>query len=80
MHRVADRVLSQFPALTAYFESLTDVNKPGRAKRLVERFSDPFTKLTLLFLQFIVPVLTEFNKLFQVRIADMPVIFVSIKM
>ena len=72
MHRVVDRVLNQFPALTAYFESLTDVDKPGRAKRLVERFSDPFTKLTLLFLQFIVPVLTEFNKLLLVRIVTCP--------
>ena len=72
MNRVVDRVLNQFPALTAYFASLTDIDKPGRAKRLVERFSDPFTKLTLLFLQFILPVLTEFNKLFQVRIMTCP--------
>ena len=68
MHRVVDRVLNQFAALTAYFASLTDIDKPGPAKRLVEHFNDPFTKLTPLFLRFILPVLTDFNKLFQVRI------------
>ena len=64
--RVIDRVLGQYPALKAYFDSHEDGERPGRVKRIVDRLRDPSTKMTLLFLQFIMPVLTDFNKLFQV--------------
>ena len=51
-------VYSQYPALSAYFASQDD--KLGRVKRVCDRFKDPYTKLTLLFLQFVLPVLMEF--------------------
>ena len=41
---------------------------PDRVKRVVDRFKDPNTKVTLLFLQYILPVLMDFNKLFQVSV------------
>lgn len=66
--RVVERLLHQYPALSAYFASHEDGEKPGRVKRVVDRFKDPYTKLTLLFLQYILPVLMEFNKLFQVSV------------
>lgn len=66
LHRVIERVLIQYPALTAYFASHEDGEKPGRVKRVVDRLSNPMTKLTLLYLDFILPVLMDFNKLFQV--------------
>ena len=52
--------------LTAYFASVDEGDKPGGLRRLVDHFNEPFTKLTLLFLQYVLPILTEFNKLFQV--------------
>lgn len=64
--RVIERVLGQSPALAAYFASHEDGEKPGRVKRVVDRLINPTTKLTLLFLGFILPVLMDFNKLFQV--------------
>ncbi|KAK2157424.1 hypothetical protein NP493_1878g00021 [Ridgeia piscesae] len=41
------------------------VEKPGRVKRVVDHLAAPTTKLTLLFLGFILPVLMDFNKLYQ---------------
>ena len=64
--RVIERVLHQYPALAAYFASHEDGEKPGRVKRVVDRLAAPTTKLTLLFLGFILPVLVDFSKLFQV--------------
>ena len=64
--RVIERMLNQYPALTAYFASHEDGETPGRVKRVVDRLAAPTTKLTLLFLGFILPVLMDFNKLFQV--------------
>ena len=66
--RVVERLLHQFPALTAYFASHEDGEKPGRVKRVVDQFKDANTKVTLLFLHYILPVLMDFNKLFQVSV------------
>ena len=65
LQRVVERVVNQYPALSAYFASV-DGGDTVRLKRLVAYFKDPYSKLIRLFLQFILPILTEFNKLFQV--------------
>ena len=65
LEHVVNRVLSQLPALISYFASHDDVEKPGRIRRIHERLSKPVTRMTLLFLQFVLPFLNEFNKLFQ---------------
>jgi len=66
--KVVERLLHQYPALAEYFASHEDGEKPGRMKTVVDRFKDPNTKVTLLFLQYILPVLMDFNRLFQVSI------------
>ena len=49
----------------SYFESHDEVERPGRIRRIHEKLSKPLTKITLLFLQFVLPILNEFNRLFQ---------------
>ena len=50
---ILERVLTQYPALMAYFTSHDDVEKAGRVKRAMEWLNGPQTKLTLLFLNFL---------------------------
>lgn len=59
------RTLNQYPALLSYFKSHPDGEKPGRVKRILDRLDKPFTQLTLLFLQYVLPLLNDFNKVFQ---------------
>ena len=42
-----------------------EVEKAGRVKRTFDRLKESVTKLTLLFLQHILPVLNAFNTVFQ---------------
>ena len=65
LERVINRVLNQLPALTSYFASHDDVERPVRIRRIHERLSKPLTTMTLLFLQYALPFLIEFNRLFQ---------------
>ena len=65
LERVINRVLNQLSALTSYFASHDDVERPGRIRRIHERLSKPLTTMTLLFLQYALPFLNEFNRLFQ---------------
>ena len=65
LEKVVKRTLQQYPALLSYFTSHAESDKPGRVKRIKERLEDSLTKLTLLFLQHILPVLNDFNKVFQ---------------
>ncbi|XP_070213054.1 uncharacterized protein [Littorina saxatilis] len=65
LERVVERTLNQLSALRSYFASHPDVEKPGKVKSLHERLQDPLSELTLLFFQFILPVLNAFNTVFQ---------------
>lgn len=66
LEKVVKRVLNQYPALISYFNSHPDNKKPGRVKRCTDMLNNPLTKLTLHFLEYILPVINDFNKLFQV--------------
>ena len=65
LHKVVDRVFNQYAALSSYFESNDDVEKSGRVRNIHELLKSPLTQLTLRFLHFVLPLLNEFNKLFQ---------------
>ncbi|XP_060763680.1 uncharacterized protein LOC132872704 [Neoarius graeffei] len=65
LEKVCNRLLSQLPALRSYFVGHKDVEKPGKVKSINDRLQEPLTELILLFLQYILPVLNQFNILFQ---------------
>ena len=65
LHKVVDRVLNQYAALSSYFESHDDVEKSGRVRNIHEFLKSPLTQLTMRFLHFVLQLLNEFNKLFQ---------------
>ena len=58
-----ERSLKQFPGLTSYFKSEDEVQ--GRFKRLQKNFQNPMLEVYLLFLQSVLPILTNANKLLQ---------------
>jgi len=45
----------------AYFSSHDDVGKTGTLKCAMEQLNDPLTQLILLFLNFILPAMNNFN-------------------
>ena len=63
--RIVQRVLIQYPALVVYFINHDGLETAGKVKHAMQRLKDPLTKLTLIFLNFILPVMNDFNKLFQ---------------
>ena len=66
LEKAVTRILQQWPALKSYFTSHNDVEKQGRVKRVAEWLNDPMMYATVAFLDFILPILNEFNTLFQV--------------
>jgi hypothetical protein len=66
LQKCVGRLLHHWPALTSYFQSHNDVEKPGRVKRTAELLSDTKMKLTYPFLDYILVPLNEFNTTFQV--------------
>ncbi len=60
------RLLSQYAALRAYFNSHAESEKPGRVKRCAVAFSGEELRLHLLFLAFVMVPLNKFNASFQV--------------
>lgn len=60
------RLLSQYAALRAYFDSHPEAEKAGRVKRCAEAFRGELLRLHLLFLAFIMVPMNKFNALFQV--------------
>ncbi|KAM9393166.1 general transcription factor II-I repeat domain-containing protein 2-like [Pholidichthys leucotaenia] len=65
LEKVGNRTLSQLPALKSYFASHEDVEKPGKVKSITKRLHDPLTELLLLFMKFILPIINNFNTIFQ---------------
>ena len=63
---IVDRVLTQYSDSVTYFTSRDDLEKVGRVRRAIEWLNHPQTKqLNLLFLNFILFAMNDFNKLFQ---------------
>ncbi|GFO33333.1 connexin 27.5 [Plakobranchus ocellatus] len=65
LEKVGNRTLSQLPALKSYFASHEDVEKPGKVKSIHERLQDPMTELVLRFMKYILPIINNFNTVFQ---------------
>lgn len=63
------RLLQQWPALKSYFASHEECERGGRVQRCTERLSSQDMYLHYLFLDFILPVLDEFNTTFQAESA-----------
>ncbi|XP_052072307.1 uncharacterized protein LOC127710472 [Mytilus californianus] len=60
-----DRTLHHWPALTSYFNSHCEVEKPGRIQRVATQLSDHEIHLYFYFLSFILGPLNNFNTIFQ---------------
>ncbi|KAH3725420.1 hypothetical protein DPMN_051253 [Dreissena polymorpha] len=62
-----ERFLQHWPALTAYFQSNNDAEKPGsRVAGFAQNLQDPLLALNFRFLAFILDPLNTFNTKFQV--------------
>lgn len=59
------RVLEQWPALEAYFESAAENDRLVSSQNILSALKNPIYKLYLFFLKFVLPKFTNFNKLFQ---------------
>ena len=59
------RVLKQYPSLKSFFESQPESRSDARLKRLQASFSNPLTEIYLLFLQSVMPLFTDLNKMLQ---------------
>lgn len=69
LEKRAGQLLHHWEALTSYFQSNDDVEKPDRkVKRAADLFTNPEMRLYYLFLEFILAPLNEFKSTFQVLI------------
>ena len=59
------RVLEQWAALEAYFESTAENDRLVSSQNIFSALKNPIFKLYLSFLKFVLPKFTHFNKLFQ---------------
>ncbi|CAC5413355.1 KCNT1 [Mytilus coruscus] len=65
LERCVRRLLQQWPALKSYFQSHAESEKPGRIMRCAEFLANDEMWLYYAFLDFILPVLNDFNVMFQ---------------
>lgn len=63
LHSCVNRVLEQFNALKLYFQGELLIDH--KAKQIFEKLSNPCSELYLQFLDFVLPILTTLNILFQ---------------
>ena len=61
--RCVDRYLKQLQGLISYFLSCND--QTSKVISIAERLQDPYTKPILLFLEYMLPCMDRFNRLFQ---------------
>ena len=66
LERCVQRTLQQWPALKSYFQSHPDCEKPGRVNRCMQLLVSDEMWLYLAFLEFVLPILNDFNVMFQV--------------
>lgn len=68
LEKCVKRTLQQWPALQSYFASHKHVERAGgRVKKIADLLGNPEVRLYILFLDFILTPLNEFNTLFQVN-------------
>lgn len=68
LERCVSRTLQQWPAFQSYFQSHADCKKPGSVNRCVQFLDSDEMWLYFNFLEFVLPVLSNFNVMFQVYI------------
>lgn len=71
LEKAVYQVIQQWPALYAYFDSVSENDHSGRVKRLDQNFKSHLTKLVMLFLEF---ALDSMCKFFQSRVATLPIL------
>lgn len=74
LEKCVKRLLHHWPALTSYFNSHNDVEKPGRVKRVAELLRSHEMRMTFHFLGYVLEPLNEFNTTFQVYNLDILII------
>ncbi len=72
-----NRVLKHYPSLRSYFASQPELRSDPRLTRLQAYFANPCTEVYLMFLQSILPVFTDLNKVLQ---CEEPKIHVMLQM
>ena len=65
LHQCVLRVLEQWSALEAYFEQAVQKERLIATQNILSALKNPIFKLYYLFLSFVLPKFTTFNKLFQ---------------
>ncbi|XP_052072587.1 uncharacterized protein LOC127710681 [Mytilus californianus] len=65
LERCVQRTLQQWPALKSYFQSHAECEKPGRINRCMQYFTSDQMWLYFAFLEFVMPILNDFNVMFQ---------------
>ncbi len=65
LHMVVSRLLEQYEALKLYFIDEVAVDKLIATETILQRLSNPFTRLYYLFLDFVLPIFNNVNKLMQ---------------
>ena len=68
LEKCMGRMLSQWPALQSYFNSIPEAEKGGRPQRCMDGYNSVELKLTYHFLVYALKRLNKFNILFQVTI------------
>ncbi len=72
LDRAVKRVIQQWPALYAYFDSVSESDHSARVRRLDENFKSHLSKLVMLFLGFALNSMCKFNAIFQSDIPMLP--------
>ncbi|XP_056003345.1 uncharacterized protein LOC125662754 isoform X2 [Ostrea edulis] len=65
LERCVQRTLQRWPALKSYFQSHAECEKPGRINRCMEVLISDEMWLYFAFLEFVLPILNDFNVMFQ---------------
>ena len=76
LHSVVSRLLEQYEALKLYFIDALTADK--LIATILQRLSNPFTRLYYLFLDFVLPIFNNVNKLMQSECTQVHVLYDSV--
>lgn len=72
LEKAVQRVVLQWPALLAYFDSVSESDHSARVRQLDQHFKSHLTKLIMLFLKFALDSMCKFNVAFQSSVPMLP--------
>ncbi|RUM29380.1 MAG: hypothetical protein DSY42_06665 [Aquifex sp.] len=78
LHMVVSRLLEQYEALKLYFINAVMVDRFIATETILQRLSNPFTRLYYLFLDFVLPIFNNINKLMQSESTQVHVLYHSV--